>query len=34
MRGSRMCQRNQIEFRNYRKFGAQSDITFDGKEVK
>jgi len=31
-RGSRMCQRNQIEFRNYRKFGAQSDITFDGKE--
>ena len=34
IRGSRMCTRNRIEFRNYRKFGAQSDITFDGKEGK
>ena len=34
VRGSRMCSRNRIEFRNYRKFGATSDITFDGKEVK
>ncbi len=28
-RGSSLCTRNQIEFRNYRKFGAESDITFD-----
>ena len=27
-RGSSICSRNKIEFRNYRKFGAQSDITF------
>ncbi len=31
VRGSRMCARNRIEFRNYRKFGAESSITFDGK---
>jgi len=34
VRGSRLCTRNRIEFRNYRKFGAQSDITFDGKDGK
>ncbi len=34
IRGSRMCSRNRIEFRNYRKFGATSDITFDGKDGK
>jgi hypothetical protein len=28
-RGTSICSRNKIEFRNYRKFGAQSDITFD-----
>ena len=27
--GSSRCLRNRIEFRNYRKFGAESDITFD-----
>jgi len=27
-RGSSLCARNKIEFRNYRKFGAQSNITF------
>ncbi|HEV2200189.1 MAG TPA: hypothetical protein VGR73_10230 [Bryobacteraceae bacterium] len=27
--GSSTCLRNRIEFRNYRKFGADSDITFD-----
>jgi hypothetical protein len=32
VRGSRMCARNRIEFRNYRKFGAESSITFDGKQ--
>ena len=26
--GSSRCLRNRIEFRNYRKFGAESDITF------
>jgi hypothetical protein len=34
LRGSSMCSRNRIEFRNYRKFGAQSDITFDNKDPK
>jgi len=29
VRGTSICSRNKIEFRNYRKFGAQSDITFD-----
>jgi hypothetical protein len=29
--GSDRCTRNRIEFRNYRKFGAESDITFDDK---
>ena len=28
-RASSVCSRNKIEFRNYRKFGAESDITFD-----
>ena len=27
-RGTSDCQKNTIEFRNYRKFGAQSDIIF------
>ena len=38
-RGSNNCSRNKIEFRNYRKFGAEStivttdsEITFDGEE--
>lgn len=30
-RGTRMCVRNKIEFRNYRKFGAESSVTFEGK---
>ena len=29
--GSTRCTRNRIEFRNYRKFGAESGITFDEK---
>jgi hypothetical protein len=32
MHGTSMCARNKIEFRNYRKFGADSTITFDGKQ--
>lgn len=31
IRGTSICMRNRIEFRNYRKFGAESNITFDGK---
>ena len=31
MRGTSLCTRNRLEFRNYRKFGADSSITFDGK---
>jgi len=38
-RGSNNCSRNKIEFRNYRKFGAESsivttdsEITFDGED--
>jgi hypothetical protein len=27
-RGTSNCSRNKIEFRNYRKFGAESEITF------
>ena len=27
-RGTNLCSRNKIEFRNYRKFGAESTITF------
>jgi hypothetical protein len=27
-RGSSLCSRNKMEFRNYRKFGAESSITF------
>ena len=30
--GSSHCVRNRIEFRNYRKFGAESGITFDEKQ--
>jgi hypothetical protein len=30
--GSQHCARNRIEFRNYHKFGAESDITFDDKQ--
>jgi hypothetical protein len=30
--GSTHCVRNKIEFRNYRKFGAESGITFDEKQ--
>jgi len=29
IRGTSMCSRNRIEFRNYRKFGADSSITFE-----
>jgi len=29
VRGSGICTKNVIEFRNYRKFGAESDIKFD-----
>ena len=32
LRGTTMCSRNRLEFRNYRKFGADSSITFDGKQ--
>ena len=32
MRGTNMCARNKIEFRNYRKFGAESSVTFDSKQ--
>jgi hypothetical protein len=32
VRGTSMCSRNRLEFRNYRKFGADSSITFDGKQ--
>ncbi len=28
IRGSNQCSRNVIDFRNYRKFGAESDISF------
>jgi hypothetical protein len=31
-RGTSICSRNKIEFRNYRKFGAESNITFDDKK--
>jgi hypothetical protein len=31
VRGSTNCSRNRIEFRNYRKFGSESNITFDTK---
>jgi hypothetical protein len=32
VRGTSMCARNRIEFRNYRKFGADSTIIYDGKQ--
>jgi hypothetical protein len=28
-RGTSLCSRNTIEFRNYRKFGSESEITFE-----
>ena len=31
VRGTSTCARNRIEFRNYRKFGAESTVTFDSK---
>lgn len=31
-RGSNNCSRNELNFRNYRKFGAESAITFDDKK--
>ncbi|MCU1336450.1 MAG: hypothetical protein JWO19_2031 [Bryobacterales bacterium] len=31
-RGISLCSRNKIEFRNYRKFGAETNITFDDKQ--
>jgi len=34
-RGSDLCSRNTIDFRNYRKYSGESTITFDApKEVK
>jgi len=32
VRGTSTCAKNRIEFRNYRKFGAESSVTFDGKQ--
>ncbi|HLH39195.1 MAG TPA: hypothetical protein VKX39_08615 [Bryobacteraceae bacterium] len=32
VRGSSTCARNKIEFRNYRKFGAETSITYEGKQ--
>lgn len=32
LRGTSICSRNRLEFRNYRKFGADSSITFEGKQ--
>ncbi len=29
--GAGTCLRNRIEFRNYRKFGAESNLTFDDR---
>jgi hypothetical protein len=31
VRGANTCSRNRIEFRNYRKFGSESNITFENK---
>ncbi len=31
LRGTSHCSKNKIEFRNYRKFGAESSVTFDDK---
>jgi hypothetical protein len=28
-RGSNTCTKNEINFQNYRKFGADSTVTFD-----
>jgi hypothetical protein len=32
VRGTSNCSKNRIEFRNYRKFGAESNVTFDEKQ--
>ncbi len=32
VRGTSTCSKNRIEFRNYRKFGAESNVTFDEKQ--
>jgi hypothetical protein len=32
VRGTSFCSRNKIEFRNYRKFGADTNIIFDDKQ--
>jgi hypothetical protein len=29
VRGTNNCSRNVIDFRNYRKYGAESTVTFD-----
>jgi hypothetical protein len=31
-RGTSDCNRNVIEFRNYKKFGADTSITFDSPQ--
>jgi hypothetical protein len=31
-RGTAICSRNVIDFRNYRKFGADTEITFGSAE--
>jgi hypothetical protein len=31
-RGTSFCTRNVIDFRNYKKFGADTSITFDAPE--
>lgn len=33
VRGTSDCSRNTIEFRNYKKFGAETNIVFDAPEV-
>ena len=34
VRGSSDCTRNQTDFRNYKKYGADTNITFGGAEDK
>jgi hypothetical protein len=33
-RGTSLCSRNVIDFRNYKKFGADTSITFDSEVAK
>jgi hypothetical protein len=33
-RGTNGCSRNSIDFRNYRKFSADTNITFDAPQDK